>query len=212
MYLDALRGTIVTNKTVFPYFWKCAHSPHCICNFSTLADDIFILLAMYNVVIAQAWRSQVGEQMSRLNWSEWSWWVEVEVESLIGESWLVKLGLHPPTIHKPQLPHFASFNNHPAPSPPSHSHHAIPTIHTLLLPSSTIPTIHKPRHHPAPPIPTIYGLTTSFQNKVVSKTHYSVILWKSIFTWYFALHFTLVYNQRGGRNALVWVSESKAKI
>ena len=119
MYLDALRGTIVTNKTVFPYFWKCAHSPHCICNFSTLADDIFILLAMYNVVIAQAWRSQVGGQMSRLNWSEWSWWVEVEVESLIGESWLVKLGLHPPTIHKPQLPHFASFNNHPAPSPPS---------------------------------------------------------------------------------------------
>ena len=141
MYLDVLRGTIVTNKTVFPYFWKCAHSPHCICNFSTLADDIFILLAMYNVVIAQAWRSQVGGQMSRLNWSEWSWWVEVEVESLIGESWLGKLGLHPPTIHKPQLPHFASFNNHPAPSPPSHPHH--PHFATSI------------QHHPHHPIPTM---------------------------------------------------------
>ena len=126
---------------------------------------------MSNVVIAQAWRSQVGGQMSRLNWSEWSWWVEVEVESLIGESWLVKLGLHPPTIHKPQLPHFASFNNHPAPSPPSHPH-----IHTLLLPSSTIPTIHKPQHHPAPPISTIYGLTTSYQTWLVSPTQYSVIV------------------------------------
>ena len=144
MYLDVYRGTMVTNKTVFPYFWKCAHFPYCNCNFSTLANDMFIL-AMYNVVIAQAWRSQVGGQMSRLNWSEWSWWVEVEVESLIGESWLVKLGLHPPTIHRPQLPHFASFNNHPAPSPPSTLCYFHPAP---FQPSTSHSTI---QHHQSPP-------------------------------------------------------------